>query len=652
MDFASNFRLMFVPKDVREAFDEAAKYFTTPLQMFQFYDKYSRFDHEKGRRETWVETVDRAVSYLRELSQNRLPESDYARIREFILHMKAMPSMRLLAMAGEAARRNNIAIYNCSYVPVDSLDAFVEALIISMNGCGVGFSVERRYVNQLPTIKEQTSVKHPVYVIEDTAEGWADALRFGLNTWVNGEDVEFDYSLIRPAGAVLKTKGGRASGPEPLRFMLDFARKKILENQGRKLSSLDALDLMCVVGNAAVQGGTRRTAMIALGDFYDEAIRKAKTGDFETEHWYRWNANISLVWPDRRLTYEEIAQFMRDMDTSGRGEPGIFNRRAANLNKPERRAFAQFGSNPCGEISLRPMQFCNLSIAVARADDTLESLMEKVEVATIIGTIQATATYFPGLRPEWKKNCEEERLLGVDLTGQLDSRVAQDPFSMMKLREHAVEVNKRYAELLGINQAAAVTTVKPGGNSSVLLNVSSGIHPRWSKYYIRRVRISATSPLRRVLNDAGVPMTPENGQTRENATTWVVAFPMKSPEGAITRNDLSALQQCEYWLRNKRYWTEHNPSVTITYRPHELDGIIDWLYRNQDYIGGLTFLPHSDAKFDQMPHEEITKEQYEEMVKYFPEIDFSRLYIYDGKSDNTTAAQELACTSGACELSL
>lgn len=637
-----------VPPEVKEAFDKADQFFPTAIQQFQFYDKYSRFNYDLGRRETWVETVDRAVSYLRELSENRLPEEDYERIHRGILRMEAMPSMRLLAMAGDPARRNNIAIYNCSYLPADSLQSFVEALIISMSGCGVGYSVEGRYVEQLPRIQRQNGTVRPTYVVPDTSEGWAEALRLGLESWFSGEEIDFDLSELRPAGAPLRVKGGRASGPEPLRNTLRFARERILARQGSFLSTVDAHDIMCAVGDAAVSGGVRRTAMIALFDYDDEEMRHCKDGEFWKQNSQRWNANNSAVWPDRELSQTEVARFVLDMVESGGGEPGIFNRRAAVANRPARRKAAVFGTNPCGEIVLRPYQFCNLSSAVARAEDTPESLREKIEVATIIGTIQSMATEFPGLREEWKKNAEEERLLGVDLNGQMDSPASQDPETQEMLRAHVVETNRRYAELLGINPSVATTAVKPSGNSSQLLNSASGIHARWAPYYVRNIRVSAHSPVYKVLRDAGVPMDPENGQTRQNATTWVVHFPVKSPEAAVVRSDRGALEQCEYWLQNRIHYTEHNPSVTITYQQHEILDLIRWIWRYQDKIGGMAFLPHSDANYDQLPYEETSQREYEERIAAFPEVDFSKIYRYE-ESDLTNAAQELACMAGNCE---
>lgn len=637
-----------VPESVRQAFAQSDQYFPTQLQKFQFYDKYSRFNYELGRRETWIETVDRAVDFLKELSEYRLPPETYERVRQGILQMKVMPSMRLLAMAGPAARRNNIAIYNCSYLPVDSIDSFVEALIISMSGCGVGFSVESRYVEQFPRIHRQKGGKPQLFVIPDSSEGWAQAVRIGLEAWFQGDDVVFDYSQVRPAGAPLRVKGGRASGPEPLRKMLDFARTRILARQGGFLRPLDAHDIMCAVGDAAVSGGVRRTAMISLFDYDDQEMRHCKDGDFWRNNSQRWNANNSAVWPERELDQIEVTRFVLDMVESGRGEPGIFNRRAAIEGRPSRRKPAVFGTNPCGEIILRPYQFCNLTSVVARAEDTRESLSEKAELATIIGTIQSMATHFPGLRPQWQQNCIEERLLGVDLNGQMDSPAAQDPDIQDHLKAVVIETNRRMAAQLGINQSAATTCVKPSGNSSQLLNSSSGLHARWAPYYIRNVRVGAHTPVMKVLHDAGAPMDPENGQKRENANTWVVHFPVKSPETAVTRNQRTALQQCEFWLQNKIHYTEHNPSVTITYRPEEVIDLIKWIWEHQDKIGGMAFLPAFDAQYDQMPYVEITREVYEQLNKEFPEIDFSKIYRYE-EEDLTTAAQEIACMAGNCD---
>lgn len=642
-----------IPNDVKNAFEEAQKYFPHPIQQFQYYDKYARFNYLLERRETWIETVDRAVSFLKELSNEKLPQEEYSRIRQFILEMKATPSMRLLAMAGPAARRNHIAIYNCSYLPLDSIDSFVEELLVAMAGCGVGFSVESKYVDLLPVVEKQKpydlvdSGKFTC-VIEDSTEGWAEAFRGGLEVWFRGYDMDFDYSKIRPAGTPLRIKGGRASGPEPLRRLFEFTRDIILSRQGQRLRPIDAHDIACMIGEAIVSGGVRRTALISLFDYDDEEMRNCKNGDNITGNEQRWMANNSAVWP-KEITDEQITTQMQEMHDGMRGEPGIFSRENASRLRPSRRDDSTWGTNPCGEINLRPYEFCNLSIAIARAEDTEESLKEKVEVATVIGTIQSMATNFPGLREIWKRNCEQERLLGVDINGQMDSKVVQSPDVQRRLRDHAIETNKKYAEILGIPQSASVTCVKPSGNSGVLFNCASGLHPRWANYYIRNVRVQDASPLRRILADCGVPMDPENGQTVENATSWVIHFPIKAPEGALVRTDRTALEQCEYWLMSKQNFTEHNPSVTINYRPEELEDLIAWILQHKDWIGGMSFLPTDDARYNQMPNEEITKEQYEVLIAEFPPIDFSLLWTYE-KEDFTTASTELACVSGACSI--
>lgn len=643
----------FVPSSVKKAFAAADKYFPTQIQKFQYYDKYARFNYDLGRRETWIETVQRATDYLKELSEHKLAKEEYDRISKFILEMKATPSMRLLAMAGQAARRTNIAIYNCSYLPMDSIDSFVEELIIAMAGCGVGFSVEKQYVDKLPEVAMQTGDILPTFQVPDSTEGWAEALKKGMEAWFAGKNLLFDYSQIREAGAPLKVKGGRASGPEPLESLLNFTRTVILKRAGQKLRPLDAHDIACKVGEAIVAGGVRRTALISLFDMDDTEMMECKNGDNLIGNDQRWKANNSAVWTEE-MTQDKILSQMYEMIKGERGEPGIFSRCNANKIKPSRRKEASFGTNPCGEINLRPYEFCNLTIAIAREEDTLATLKEKIEVATIIGTIQSMGTNFPGLREIWKNNCMEERLLGVDINGQMDCALlrptsTEAPRVFKILKEHAVEVNKRYAEKLGINQSASITCVKPSGNSALLFNCASGLHARWAKYYRRNVRVQAKSPLKQLMTDQGVEMVPELGQTEANANTYVASFYIKSPEGAITRHDLTALEQCEHWLRNKLFWTEHNPSVTISYKPHEVIDLIKWVSDHKQYIGGMSFLPASDAKYDLMPNEEISEEEYNEKIAKFPNIDYSDLYTYE-KEDYTTASQELACVSGACEI--
>lgn len=641
-----------IPESVIQSYSEDNAYFPTPLQRFQFLDKYARWDYTQGRRQTWVETVDRAVDFLYSLASKRadLGGEFYDSIRRGMLNMEAMPSMRLLAMAGPAAERDNTTIYNCSYLPVDSLESFVEAMIISMAGCGVGFSVESQYVSKLPIIKQRQSSHAYTLIVDDSAEGWANALRLGLHSWWEGHNVIFDYSQIRDAGSVLRTKGGRASGYKPLETLLNKLQILIDANRGLKVSPIVAHDMMCLVGDAVVSGGVRRTAMISLFDSWDGEMYNSKVGDFEKDHAQRWNANNSAVLNTAEMDQQRFYHYYHTMLSSGRGEPGIFARNVALDTMPDRRDHNYiFGTNPCGEILLRPRQFCNLSIAVARSHDTPYTLEQKVILASQIGTIQSLATHFPQLSSSWSTNCEEERLLGVDITGEQDARHLINSGTLMDLRRSAVIANRELARTLGINQSASVTCNKPSGNSSVLLNASSGIHARWAPFYIRNVRVSVTSPLYKLLREAGVPLEPENGSDPNNIYTYVASFPVQSPPDARTRKDYTAVEQCDWWKMNKLCWTEHNPSVTITYQPNEVIDLLKWLWDNRNIIAGMTFLPADNAKYDQMPYVEITEEEYKQRVDEFPTIDWSRLYLLE-QEDHTTAAQELACTAGVCEL--
>ena len=657
-----------VSAEVREAFDASAVYFPTTIQAVQYYDKYARWNEEKGRRETWIETVTRAVNFLRELSHNRLSDTTYQEIQDAILNHDVMPSMRLLATAGKAARRQNLSIFNCSSQPVHSLHSFVEALIISMAGCGVGYSVERKYVDLLPEVKPFAGnlPDDGLHVIADSAEGWAEAFYCGLVRWFDGDDLEYDYSLIRPAGAILRTKGGQASGPRPLAKMLAKVRRIIIDAAGRKLTTVEAHHIMCLVGDCAVAGGVRRTAMIALFDPDDDGMLRVKSGDMSgIEHLY--NANNSLCWPADEVVGDELlSSHMDEMFGAMRGEPGIWNHYSAQKYMPERRrnlltidvanppAFwpqgidiKGFSTNPCGEISfIRPFGLCNLSIAVARKGDTYADLQRKVQLATIIGTIQSMATHFPGLRPMWKWNAERERLLGVDLSGQMDCDTAQIPEVLAMLKNEALETNRLYASLLDIPQSAAVTCNKPNGNSSVFLNCSPGIGSRKYRYCIRRITLSSESPMWKVLHAHGWPMEKKRSGASDQ---WLALFPIAAPDGTRTEADMSALDQCENWLKNKIHWTEHNPSVTVLYRESEVPALRQWISDHRDVICGMTFYPLSDARFEQQPYEEITRAEYNRMVNELPTVDFSLITHYE-RHDTTTAAQELACTSGMCEI--
>lgn len=663
------------PEDAAKVRD-AQKYFATPLQAFQFMDKYARWHPQAQRRETWDETVARVLKFfMGQIGLDSLPLETWNELREGMLRMEAMPSMRTLQMAGPALERCNVGVYNCAYIALDSLRSFSELLYVLMQGTGAGFSVEFETVEDLPRIRRQRPGMVPTHVIPDSTEGWADALAAGLSAWHAGRDIAFDYSQIRPAGTVLRTKGGRASGPEPLKRLLSFVRDKVLSRQGACLSTIDAHDIATMCGDIVQVGGVRRAALISLSDLNDLDMRHAKDpselygvdptdGQTKAVKPYRFMANNSAVYNGKPSAVAFMEEWL-SLAKSGTGERGIFNREGVLKQIPKRRKKAKFGVNPCGEIVLRSRQFCNLSIAVARHDDTVESLKRKVRLAAIFGTIQSKLTKFNYISDDWKKNCEEERLLGVDITGQMDCPLLRFPTTvdptdpgnqwprasravlLKELRDTAVETNKEFAEKLGISASAAVTCVKPSGNSSVLFNCSSGLHARFAPYYIRRVRVMAGSPMAKVLIDAGMTWEPENGQTREDARTIVFAFPMKSPDGAVTVKEMGAMAQLENWLDIKQYFTEHNPSCTIHLSASEWMEAGHWVYKNWDLVGGLSFMPHSGA-YALPPQEEITKEQYEQMLAELPAIDYSKLARYE-REDMTTVATDFACIAGNCE---
>ncbi|MES2953189.1 MAG: ATP cone domain-containing protein [Patescibacteria group bacterium] len=644
-----------VPEEVRALAAESKKYFKNPLGEFVYYRTYSKWIEEKNRRETWIETVDRYISFMKENLGNKLKESEYAEVREAVLAQEAMPSMRLLQFAGPAARATNVTAYNCSFIAPASFQDFAEIMYISMCGTGVGWSVESRNIQSLPQIKVQTGKAAAVHLIPDSKEGWCDSFALGMNTWAAGNDIKFDYSQLRPAGARLKTMGGKSSGPEPLRQLLDFTREKMLKRQGRRLTNLDAHDIICKVGEIVVAGGVRRSAMISLSDLDDEHIRDAKKGQFYMTEPQRSLANNSAVYEAKPLASEFLDEWVALMK-SGSGERGIFNRGGLKKQLPERRlaqfkedAAPQWGTNPCGEIILQSKQFCNLSEIVARAEDKEEDLMRKMKTAVILGTYQATLTKFPYLSKEWKQHCEAERLLGVSVTGQWDCPAARKPEVLKKLRQEAVRLNKIYAKRFGINQSTCITCVKPSGNLSQTVDCSSGMHPRFAPYYIRRVRIASTDALFKMLRDQGIPYYPEVGQTMEGATTYVLEFPVKAPNGSIFKNDQSAIDQLEYWKIVKENFTEHNPSVTVSVGEHEWIEAAHWLYKNWELVGGLSFLPRDEHVYQLAPYEEINKERYEEMTKRFENIDFSKIVTYE-KHDETEVKKELACVSGVCEV--
>jgi ribonucleoside-diphosphate reductase alpha chain len=644
-----------IPEKIKELFTESKKYFRNSLAELVYYRTYAKWIPEQDRRETWIETVDRYVDFMRDNINGKLTDAEYKEIREAILNQEALPSMRLLQFAGKAARKTNVCAYNCSFIAPRTFQDFAEIMYISMCGTGVGWSVESENIQALPQIQKQNGKKAATYVIPDSKEGWADAFALGMKTWFEGGDINFDYSLIRPAGARLKTMGGKSSGPEPLRSLIDFTRERVMRRQGRHLSNMDAHDIICKIGECVVAGGVRRSAMISLSDLDDETIRDSKKGQFYINEGQRMLANNSAVYLTKPSSTEFLEEWIALMK-SGSGERGIFNRGGLANTLPKRRLdqfkggiYPAWGTNPCGEIILQSKQFCNLSEVVARAEDTEESLLRKVRVATILGTYQSTLTYFPYLSKEWKKNCEKERLLGVSITGQWDCALVRDPKMLEKLKNEAIKINKKYAEKFGINQSTCVTCVKPSGNTSQTVDCSSGMHTRHAPYYIRRVRISTTDALFKMLRDQGVPHFPEVGQTREDATTYVLEFPIKAPEGAICKDDVDAIGQLEHWKVVKKHYTEHNPSVTISVGEDEWLKVAHWLYENWELVGGLSFLPRSNHVYQLAPYEAITKEKYEEMKERLGEIDFSKIVTYE-REDETEVKKELACVGGLCEI--
>src|SRR3989344_2505963 len=651
-----------VPEHVRKLSEESKKYFkNNPLGEFVYLRTYARWVESEQRRETWIETVDRYINFMKENLGDKLTKREYAEIRDAILNQEVMPSMRAMQFAGAPAKKCNTCFYNCSFTAPVKLEDFAEIMYLSMQGCGVGYAVESQNVQQLPQIEKQTGEKLPAHVVQDTKEGWCDALTLGLKTWYSGRDVDFDFSLIRPAGTRLKTMGGKASGPEPLRSLLAFARDRILKRQGRRLRNIDAHDIICKIGECVVAGGVRRTAMISLSDLDDVEIRDAKKGQFFLTDPYRSVANNSAVYetkPSNAELMDEWAALMK----SGTDERGIFNRGSFEQTMPERRLkllrkkygkkgnfIGQVGTNPCGEIILQSKQFCNLSEVIARADDTEKTLLHKAKLATLLGTYQSTLTKFNYISKEWTENCEQERLLGVSVTGQWDSPAVRNPKTMRKMRQVAIKTNQTYAKRFGVPMSTSITCVKPSGTVSQTFNCSSGIHPRHSQYYIRRVRISATGSLFKMMRDQGVIAHPEVGQNPNEATTFVLEFPVKAPSGSVFKNDLSALEQLEYWKMVKLNFTEHNPSATISVGDEEWVSVVAWISDNWDIIGGLSFLPRENHVYRLAPYEAIDRKTYEALASKFPQIDYSKLIIYE-RTDETEQAKELACAGGTCEI--
>ena len=629
-------------------------YLPTDYQAFIHTSRYARWLEDEGRRESWPETVER---YMDNVVAAKLTDESgwepYEQIKEAILSLDVMPSMRAMMTAGPALHRDNTAGYNCSYLPVDDPKSFDEAMFILLCGTGVGFSVERQFVTKLPEVPELYKSDTTV-VVKDSKEGWAKALRQVIALLYSGEIPKWDVSAVRPAGARLKTFGGRASGPAPLIDLFMFVIAKFKEAQGRKLSSIECHDIMCKIGEVVVVGGVRRSAMISLSNLSDDRMRHAKSGAWWENNPQRALANNSTSYTEK----PDAVSFMREwmaLVESGSGERGIFNRQASKAQAAKngrRDPDQEFGTNPCSEIILRPYQFCNLTEVVVRATDTIETLSEKVRLATILGTIQSTYTHFPYLRKKWKDNTEEERLLGVSLTGIMDNPLLTLKNNGLEktlehLRNVAINTNNEWAERLGIPVSAAITCVKPSGTVSQLVDSASGIHARHSHYYIRTVRGDNKDPLTQFMKDMGVP---SEACVMKPDTTTVFSFPVKAPSNAVVTEDMTAIEQLELWLAYQRNWCEHKPSVTINVRKDEWFEVGAFVYKYFDEMSGVSFLPYNEHTYQQAPYQEVGKSDYEALLAVMPEaIDWSRLSEYE-KEDTTKSSQTFACTGEVCEM--
>ena len=618
-------------------------------QQYIHKSRYARYIPELQRRETWEETVDRYVDYW----GDKLDDKTRKEVRAAILNLDVMPSMRALMTAGKALDRDNVAGFNCSYLPIDHPKAFDEMMYVLMCGTGVGFSVERQYINKLPEVAGEFYDTDTIIRVSDSKIGWASAYRELVALLYSGQVPKWDTSGVRPAGATLKTFGGRASGPEPLEDLFRFTVEIFRGAAGRQLSSIECHDLCCKIAQIVVVGGVRRSALISLSNLTDDRIRRAKTGQWWVDNPQRGLANNSACYTEKP-DFPAFLNEWKSLYESYSGERGMFSRVASQRQAAKngrRDATFDFGTNPCSEIILRPYQFCNLSEVVVRSTDTLADLKRKVRVATILGTLQATLTDFRYLRKVWKNNTEEEALLGVSLTGIMDhpilsgQEILNDELEswLADMRKEALRVNKDWANRLGINASTAITAVKPSGTVSQLVDSASGIHPRFSKFYIRRVRASATDPLCTVLEAAGVPV--EDDVASPN--TKVFSFPMKAPDGAVTASEMGAMEQLYLWKVYQDYWCEHKPSMTCYYRDHEFLQVGQWLYNNFDVVSGVSFLPLAEHTYQQAPYEEISEAKYNELVQDFPQ-DFS-WDIQEG-TDMTEGSQQLACVGNACEL--
>ena len=627
-------------------------YFPTDYQAFIHTSRYAKWLNTENRRENWGETVDRYVTNL--VFPKIKDDETVMAIREAITNLDVMPSMRAMMSSGEAFDRDNVAGYNCSYLPVDDVRSFDEAMFILLCGTGVGFSVERQYVNELPIVPMNLINLDETIIVADSKEGWAYSLRTLITSLYSGVIPLWDVSLVRPAGAKLKTFGGRASGPAPLVDLFNFVVAKFKEAQGEKLTSLQCHDIMCKIGEVVVVGGVRRSAMISLSNLSDDRMRHAKSGAYWEANGQRNLANNSVAYTDK----PDSTSFMREwlsLVESGTGERGIFNRQAAQnqaAKNGRRDASYEFGTNPCSEIILRPYQFCNLTEVVIRSTDTEQDLERKIAIATILGTLQATYTKFPYLRKVWQDNTDEERLLGVSLTGIMDNPLTTTANPdlqglLERLRAVSVEVNKEWSAKLGIAVSTAITAVKPSGTVSQLVNSASGIHARHSEYYIRTVRGAFNDPLTQFMKDQGIPWEP---CAHQPDTTVVFSFPQKSPEQAVLTENTTAIQQLDTWLAYQRHYCEHKPSVTINVLADEWLEVGAYVYKNFDEMSGVSFLPYSEHIYQQAPYQQCDKERYEAFLKLMPKaIDWSKLSDYEIE-DTTIGSQTLACSGDSCEI--
>ena len=630
----------------------------TKYQEFIHLSRYSRWLPKEKRRETWTETVLRYFDFfekhLNETCKYKLDKETRDKLEDAVLSLKIMPSMRCLMTAGEALKRENIAGYNCSYIAVDRPQAFDEILYVLMNGTGVGFSVERQFVGNLPTVAEEFYMSDTIIVVQDSKLGWAKAFKELVAMLYHGQIPKWDLSKVRPAGAPLKTFGGRASGPEPLQRLFEFTKEIFQGAAGRKLSSIECHDIVCKTAEIVVVGGVRRSALISLSNLSDDRMRVAKSGQWWNDNGQRALANNSACYTEK----PDVGIFMDEWKAlydSKSGERGIFNRESAKriAEKNERRDVGyDFGTNPCSEIILRSREFCNLSEVVVRPEDTEDTLLEKVKLATILGTFQSTLTNFKYVSKEWKKNCVEERLLGVSLTGIMDNKWTAGKLPgldvlLKNLKQISIDTNKEWSEKLKINQSAAITCVKPSGTVSQLVDSASGIHARHNPYYIRTVRGDKKDPLTKMMVDMGFPVEDD---VMKPLDTSVFSFPIKCSKDAVFRQDMNAIEQLELWKTYQEHWCEHKPSVTISVKETEWIEVGAWVYKNFDLMSGVSFLPYSEHTYKQAPYQDCDEKDYEKLLKKMPvNVDWTKLSDYES-SDMTVGSQELACSSGSCEI--